>query len=42
MSPENQDRVIMAIEQLLRYENKNTLLKLDPEEALRETKTDIY
>jgi hypothetical protein len=42
LSPENQDRIIIAIEQLLEYEKKNTLSEFDYKEALRETKTDVY
>jgi hypothetical protein len=42
LSPESQDRIIMAIEQLLGYEKKNTLSEFDHKEALSETKTDAY
>jgi hypothetical protein len=42
LSPENQDRIIMAIEQLLGYEKKSTLSEFDPGKTLSETKTDVY
>lgn len=42
LSPENQDRIIIAIEQLLGHEKKSALPECAPEEALSETKTDAY
>jgi hypothetical protein len=40
LSPENQDRIIMAIEQLLGYEKKKIQLEFDPKKALSEQGTD--
>ena len=44
LSPENQDRIIMAIEQLLGYENESTFSEFDNKhkDVLSETKTDAY
>ena len=41
LSPENQDRIIMAIEQLLGYEKKKIQLEFDHKKALSETGTDV-
>ena len=40
LSPENQDRIIMAIEQLLGYEKKKIQLEFNPKKALSEQGTD--